>query len=256
MACIKEVSMKATLRKNAAAAMLVLAPLGAVFVTQPAAAQYTARVADTQGRIQNMSLNSDGGLRPGATLRVQVYGTPGARWASVALGDGIRVPLRERSPGEYVDTHVIRRSEHIDPTRLMTVRAGWGEGPVTLAFNYPPSFQALAMGAAPAVANAEVSRFAMWPRDSDDLDAGRVVHFRVEGTPHARAWVNVPDTVRWMPLRETGPGVYMGEYRIRGRDDPDAFRNAQAVLRSGDQRVMARLDEGGQNYGYGYGHNR
>lgn len=249
--------MKANLRKNAAAALLVLAPLGAVFVTQPAAAQYTARVAETQGTINSLSLNSDGGLRPGATLRVQVYGTPDARWAMVALGDGIRVPLRERAPGEYVGSHVIQRGEHIDPTRLMTVRAGWGEGPVALAFNYPPSFQALAMGGAPAViANAEVNRFAMWPRDSDDLEAGSVVHFRVEGTPHARAWVNVPDTLRFMPLHEARPGVYVGQYTIRDRDDPDSFRNAEAVLRSGNQRAEARLGEGEQTYGYGYGYER
>jgi hypothetical protein len=247
--------MKATLRKTAAASLMVLAPLGAVLVAQPAAAQYTARVAtapvaQTQGTIRNMALNSDGGLRPGATLRVQVYATPGARWANVMLGDDIRVPLRERAPGEYVGTHVIRRSEHIDPTRLMTVHAGWGDRPVTLAFNYPPSFQALAMGAAPAMANAQVDRFAMWPRHSDELDTGSVVHFRVEGTPHARAWVNVPDTVRWLPLTETRPGEYVGEYRIRDRDDPDAFRNAQAILRSGDQRVVADLGDrdGGRDH--------
>ena len=233
--------MKATLRKNAVAALMVIAPLGAVLVAQPAAAQYTARVAQTQGQIRNMSLNSDGGLRPGATLRVEVHATPGARWANASLGDNVRVPLRERAPGEYVGTHVIRRSEHIDPTRLMTIRAGWGGGPVQLAFNYPASFQALAMGAAPM--SAEVNSFAMWPRDRDELDRGSVVHFRVQGTPNARVAVNVPDTVRWLPLTETRPGQYVGEYRIRGRDDPDAFRNAHAILRSGDQRVTVSLGD-------------
>ena len=93
--------MKFTLRTQAAAAMLVLAPLGAALVAQPAAAQvYTARVAHSdQGRINNLSLNSDGGLRPGATLRVQVYGTPGARWATVALGDDVGAAMREKSFG-------------------------------------------------------------------------------------------------------------------------------------------------------------
>ena len=236
--------MKFTLRTQAAAAMLVLAPLGAALVAQPAAAQvYTARVARSdQGTINNLSLNSDGGLRPGATLRVQMYGTPGARWATVALGDDVRIPLHERAPGEYVGTHVIRRGEHLDPTRLMTARAGWGEGPVALAFNYPPSFQQLAMGAAPAMANAEVNNFAMWPRHDDDLDPGRVVHFRVEGTPHARAWVEVPGLDRGVRLSETRPGVYVGSYTIRRHDDRDSFRDARAVLRNGDQRVVAQLN--------------
>lgn len=250
--------MKATLRKNAVAALLVIAPLGAAFAAQPLGAQYTARVAQAQfhGRIQNMSLNSDAGLRPGATLRVQMSGTPGARWATADLGGGIRVPLHERAAGEYVGTHVIRRSEHIDPTRLVTVRAGWGEGPVTLAFNYPPSFQALAMGAAPAVSRADVDRFAMWPRHSDELDAGSVVHFRVEGTPHSQAWVNVPDTVRWLPLAETRPGEYVGEYRIRHRDDPANFRDAQVVLRSGNDRVTASLGENDRGQGRDRDHDR
>lgn len=248
--------MKPTFRKHVAAAAMLLAPLGAALVAQPAAAQYVPsyRVAQDvdQGRITNMSLNSDAGLRPGATLRVQVYATPGARWANVALGgSGVRVPLRETSPGEYVGTHVIRRGERIDPTQTMTVRAGWGEGPVTLAFNYPPAFQQLAMGAGPAAApNAVVNAFTMSP--SDDLEAGQVVHFRLEGTPRARAWVNIPDVARGVPLREVRPGVYVGNYTIRSSDDTDAFADARAVLRSGNQRVTAEVNTG-ERYGYGYG---
>ena len=247
--------MKSTFRKNAVAAMMVLAPLGAALVAQPAAAQsYGYRVAATApGKITNMSLNSDGGLRPGATLRLQVYATPGARWANATLGDNVRVALRERAPGEYVGTHVIRRGERIDPTRLINIRAGWGEGPVAIAFNYPPSFQSLAMGAGPAVADAEVQRFAMWPRDSDALDPGSVVHFRVEGTPHARAWVSIPDVARGIPLREVRPGLYVGEYTVRRRDDPDSFRDAQVMLRNGNQRAVARANAGEEHYGYGYG---
>ena len=241
--------MKSTLRKTAAAALMVLAPLGAVVVSQPAAAQYAPqyRVAEAApGRITNMALNSDGGLRPGATLRVQVYATPDARWATATLGDsGVRVALRERAPGEYVGTHVIRRSERIDPHQAMTVRAGWGEGPVTVAFDYPPAFQALAMGAGPAAATT-VNSFAMSP--SDDLQPGQVLHFRVEGTPGARAFVEVPQVVRGLPLREVRPGLYVGHYTLRRRDDPDAFRDARVVLRNGDQRTVARL--GGQRYGY------
>ena len=243
--------MKSTLRKKAVAAVMLLAPLGAAIVAQPAAAQTTSyRAAHAeQGRIRNMSINSDAGLRPGATLRLQAYGTPGARWANVMLGHGVRVALHERAPGDYVGTHVVRRSDRIDPGARMTVRAGWGERPVSVAFNFPPSFQSLAMGAAPAA--VQVQRFAMWPRGDEALDPGRVVHFRLEGTPNARAWVNVPDVVRSLPLHEVRPGVYLGRYTIRGRDDADAFRAARAVLRYRDQRVTARL--GGEHYGYGYG---
>ena len=85
--------MNHTLRKHVATAAMLLAPLGAALVAQPAAAQSHRhyRVAD-QGRVTNMSVNSNAGLAPGATLRLQVYATPGARWASVALGgSGVRV---------------------------------------------------------------------------------------------------------------------------------------------------------------------
>lgn len=241
--------MKPTLRKNVAAALLLLAPFGAALVAQPAAAQYAPQYRAVQvapGRITNMSLNSDAGLSPGATLRVQVYGTPDARWANATLGDsGIRIALRERAPGEYVGTHVIRRGERIDPRQAMTVRAGWGEGPVAVAFDYPPSFQALAMGAGPA-ANPVVSAFSMSP--SDDVEPGQVLRFRVEGTPGARVTVNVPDVAR-IPLREVRPGVYLGRYMVRDGDDTDAFSDARVVLRNGNQRVVAQLNPP-QRYGY------
>lgn len=134
----------------------------------------------------------------------------------------------------------------------MTVRAGWGEGPVAVAFNYPPSFQALAMGAGPAaIGNPVVNSFAMSP--VSDLEPGSVVRFRLEGTPRARASVNIPDVVRGLPMREVRPGVYVGRYTVRHGDDPDAFSDARAVLRSGNQRVVARVNTTDERYGYGYG---
>lgn len=134
----------------------------------------------------------------------------------------------------------------------MTVRAGWGAGPVAVAFNYPPSFQSLAMGAGPAsVGPPEVTSFTI--SDADDLEPGDVVRFRLEGTPRARAWVTVPDVVRALPLREVGPGVYVGRYVIRDGDDAEAFSGSRAVLRSGNQRVVAHVDTNERRYGYGYG---
>jgi hypothetical protein len=236
--------MKSTLHGKIAAAVFLLAPLGVAMVAQPAAAQQY-RVAETrQGTINGLTVDSDSGLRPGSTLRISVRATPGARWAALSLSDEVRVPLRERAPGEYVGSYVIRRSDRIDPTRQMKLRAGWGEGPVVAAYNYPAAFQTQSMGAAPA--SAMVNNFAMWPR-GDRLDPGRVVHFRVEGTPNARAAVRVPGVVDWLQLREERPGMYVGSYTIRQRDDIDAFNDATAVLRVGEQRVMAQVDGRGLN---------
>ena len=240
--------MKRTLQGKVATAVLLLAPLVVATVAQPAAAQQPQyRVAESrQGTISGMTIDSDSGLRPGSTLRISVRATPGARWANLALSDDVRVPLRERAPGEYVGSYVIRQRDRIDPTSQMMLRAGWGEGPVAVAYNYPPAFRTQAMGNAPATANAEVSNFAMWPR-GDRMEPGRVVHFRVEGTPNARAAVRVPGVIDRLELREERPGMYVGSYTIRRQDDINAFADAAAVLRTGDQRVVAHLDRGGYN---------
>ncbi|HVE52819.1 MAG TPA: hypothetical protein VNB23_05505, partial [Ramlibacter sp.] len=136
--------MQAKLRSTVVAAML-LAPAALTFLAGPAAAQQRAAA---QPAITNMALNSDAGLSPGATLRVQVQATPNARRATIALGEsGITVPLQQQAAGQYAGTYVVRRSDRIDPTQLMTARVTFGERVYTRQFNYPPAFQALSMGA-------------------------------------------------------------------------------------------------------------
>jgi hypothetical protein len=137
--------MKQALRTHVAAALLLL-PLGAAIVAQPAAAAPRAYVA--QPDVRALALNSNGGLAPGATLRVQAYATPGAERAVVRLaGSGVQVPLREVTPGNYVGSHTLQRYERIDPSRMMAARFTWGDRTVAHNFSYPPAFQGMAMGA-------------------------------------------------------------------------------------------------------------
>src|SRR5688572_5148891 len=141
--------MKANLRPTAAALMLALAPLGGSLL--PASA--TGAPAAAQPAIANISINSDAGVSPGATIRLQLTAVANAARASVTLGDsGIVVPLKQQGAGNYTGSHVVRRADRIDPTQLMTARITVGERTVTRQFHYPPSFQALAMGAAPSAA--------------------------------------------------------------------------------------------------------
>ena len=226
--------------RSTVAAVLLLAPLAATFVAQPAQAQ--ARPAASRPAVTNMSINSDAGLSAGATLRLQVYGTPNARSASVTLGDsGVTVPLRQRSPGNYSGSYVVRRSDRIDPMQLMTARVTFGQNSYSRQFNFPPGFQALAMGNAPQP--AAIERLTMQPMGR--LEPGRELHFRLTGAPGGDAWLDIPGVISGVDLAETRPGVYEGSYTIRRRDDLEAFRSAVATLRQGSQRATARLDLGG-----------
>lgn len=229
--------MKATVR-NHLAAVLLLAPLGAAMVAQPAAAQQAVVAPE----IRSIAIDSDAGLAPGATLRVEVYATPGARVAHVGIGDsGTRVALREREPGHYVGQHVIRRSDRIDARDLMAVRATYGDRSIARTFDFPPAFRTRAMGAAPAVAPAAViERFVVHPRGR--IAPGRELRFRLAGAPGGDAWVDIPGVIRGIDLQETRPGVYEGSYTVRRRDDLGAFDRAVASLRLGNQRATARAE--------------
>ena len=241
--------MKATLRSTALAALLC-GPLAAALVAPAAHAATRATVANPQ--ITNMALNSDSGLAPGATLRVQLSATPNARNASLTLGnDGPTVALRQQSPGSYTGNYVVRRSDRIDPMQLMTARVTFGSHTVSRQFNFPPSFQALAMGAAPPHGVA-IERFVM--RSAGRLEPGRELHFRLLGAPGGDAWMDIPGVINGVDLAEVRPGVYEGSYTIRRRDDPDAFHNAVATLRNGGQRATARVDiRGGEDRDVGAG---
>jgi hypothetical protein len=224
--------------RSTVAAIMLLAPIAATFVAPPAQAQ--ARAAVAQPSITNMSLNSDGGLSAGATLRVQLYATPNARRATLTLGDsGVTVPLRQQGAGNYTGSYVVRRSDRIDPMQLMTARVTYGDRSYSRQFNFPPTFQAQAMGAAPAQQLA-IERFVMRPMGR--LEPGRELHFRLNGAPGADAWMDIPGVINGVDLAETRPGVYEGSYTIRRRDNLDAFGKAVATLRNGNQRTTARLD--------------
>ena len=231
--------MQAKLRSTVAA-MMLLAPVAASFVAQPA--QAATRPAAPS--ITNMSLNSDAGLSAGATLRVQLQATPDARRASITLGDsGVTVPLRQHARGKYSGTYVVRRSDHIDPMQAMTARVTFGKRTYSRSFNFPPSFQALAMGnnAQPtAPARPVIERFVM--RSSGPLEPGRELRFRVRGAPGGDAWLDIPGVINGVDLAEVRPGVYEGAYTVRRRDDPDAFRSAIATLRNGSQRATSRVE--------------
>jgi hypothetical protein len=74
------------------------------------------------------------------------------------------------------------------------------------------------------------------------LEPGRVLQFRLIGTPRSDVTVNIVNTVRDLPLHETQPGVYVGSYTIRRSDDVSLLNRAVATLRTGGQHTAARVN--------------
>jgi hypothetical protein len=242
--------MKIALRTHVAAAMLLL-PVSAAFMAQPATAQQRAVVA--QHEVRSMSLNSSNGLTPGATLWAEVIATPGALGATVTLGQsGVRLVLKEAGAGRYVGHHVVRRADRIDPMQLMMVQVNYrGDASAARNYFYPPGFQALATGsphagrpvpprAPPVAAVPVVESFAVLP--AGRLAPGSELHFRLAGTPKATATVEIPGVVRGLVLRESGRGVYEGSYTVRRADNLRSFDSAVATFARGSLATTANLD--------------
>lgn len=226
--------MKAQLRHHVAALML-LAPAAATFVATPAVAQRA--VASPQ--IVGLALNADNGLAPGSVLSVTVNGTPRGRARVHLGGTDITIGLRETAAGRYSGSYTVRRSDRIDPTRLLTARLTRNNQTAVQNFNYPPSFQALAMGGPPvAAAGARIDRFGVVPVGR--IVPGRELRFRLEGAPGGKASVDIPGVASDIEMEEVGPGRYEGTYTVRRRDDPDAFTTAVATLRIGNRVATAR----------------
>ncbi|QJW85308.1 hypothetical protein HK414_23700 [Ramlibacter terrae] len=122
-------------------------------------AAFVAPAAVAQQRIQpaiyETSLNSSAGLSPGATLWLRVTATPTSKNVSVTLGrSGVRVPLREQSPGAYTGNYTVRVTDRIDPRELLVIRVDVNGVVAVRNFTYPPAFRAPANAAPPPPAPA------------------------------------------------------------------------------------------------------
>jgi hypothetical protein len=86
----------------------------------------------------------------------------------------------------------------------------------------------------------QVERFVV--RIDGRIQPGEELRFRLNGTPGADAWVDVPGVIQGLDLEETRPGHYEARYTVRRRDDANAFARATATLVEGRQRVTARVE--------------
>lgn len=119
--------MKSTLRSTVAAVML-LAPLGAVLVAQPAAAQHVRvqAVVAQQAVIERFVVRGAGSLEPGTELRFRLRGVPGAQAFLEIPGVMRGVQMVETRPGVYETDYVIRRRDNLDafPRAVASLHVG------------------------------------------------------------------------------------------------------------------------------------
>jgi hypothetical protein len=227
--------MKAQLR-NQVAALFLLAPAAATFVSLPSTV--AAQPQPVTPQVYSFQVSSDHALDPGSRLQFRVEGTPHAR-ASIRIA-GVResIPLNETARGVYTGRYIITRSDRIDEGS--PIRAIVRNGNLTVAanYNFPPGLGNVA--AAPPPPALRIERF--HAATLDRLEPGAEIRFTLEGMPGAVAFVDLPGIANDVRLRETRPGHYEGSYTIRRTDDIDLSGPVVASLRAGDRIVTSQLD--------------
>lgn len=222
-------------------AILLLALLAALVMSvQPAHAQ--ARVA-TSPVIDGLEVNADAALAPGSTLEFTLRGTPNGTAQVQVPGSEVKVRLQERSRGVYTGSYTVRRGERgLTPASQirsqLTVAGRTGQA----SFNFPPSFAAAQQAGttATAAAGTRVDRFHAHPVDR--LAPGTELKFVLDGTPGARASIQVPGLPLTIPMQEQTPGHYLASYTLRLQDAVSPGP-VVATLRKGERIATAQLAE-------------
>lgn len=107
--------MKTTFRSTAVAGAMLLASVGAMMVTTPAAAQTPAVVAPAPVHAQIERFVVRGSFERGSSVRFRLHATPGGE-AWVVVPGLLRERLIEARPGVYEGSYAVRR--HVDPDRF------------------------------------------------------------------------------------------------------------------------------------------
>jgi hypothetical protein len=74
------------------------------------------------------------------------------------------------------------------------------------------------------------------------LAPGSRLHFRLEGTPRAKASIRIRGAKSMIPLAETSRGVYVGRYVITRDDNIQEGDKIRAIMRRGNRTVTASYD--------------
>jgi hypothetical protein len=103
-----------------------------------------------------------------------------------------------------------------------------------------------------AAQRLHIERFVM--HHDGDFRPGRELRFRLHGVPGVEAYFEIPGVLLATQMTEIRPGVYVGSYVIRPRDNPDMFLRTNGILKSGTHHVTAQVDDRSDQAGRGWGH--
>ena len=185
----------------------------------------------------------------GAELFFSVKGTPGARATVRVAGVSRAIVLQEVEDGVYEGSYTLRPKDRATPNSAATVslkRANrttvttMGRLSALAGVQQSPPVAQAPQPAAPTT--LAISRFNVRPIDK--IEPGAELRFVAEGTPGARASVNI-ENVGAVPMRETRPGHYEGTYTIRRLDRIQEGMPIVATLEAGGQVVRSNLGRGG-----------
>ena len=218
-----------------------LPPLAAVLASPPARAQTQGARAAAAPVIEGLEVNADAGLTPGSTLDFTVRGTPRSIARVQVTGSSVSLPLTESEPGLYTGSHTVRKSEKGLAAKSVIRAQLTRNGRTTSSnFSFPASFAMLEANTPSAArpAGPRVDRFALDPVDR--VEPGTELKFSLEGTPGAKATIQVPGLARPIAMQEDKPGRYVAQYTVR-KADALSPGPVVATLRAGDRSVTSSL---------------
>lgn len=227
-------------------ALAAAVAMGTVWAPAPALAQSgqasASRTATAALQITGLDVQPAERLVPGADLVFTIWGTPGATASLDIAGVSRKVYLQEVRRGVYEGVYTLSTRDRLAPDATVTASLRRGNQ-VSQAQVLEP-LQAGWSPAPPATPVAAVlpsiERFSI--SEANDRRQGQRLLLRVDGSPGARATVQLPGAdTRRIRLQETSPGVYTGQYLVTPADRLRADADATAELRLGQQRVERSL---------------
>ena len=226
--------------------------LGATISVSPAAfAKKSASAPVPAPQINTAYANPNNQFTPGTDLTFTVEGSPNGK-ASVRV-TGIRrvINLQEDDKGIYTADYTISNGDRITSSSILRAtlsvrgRSTGFSAPIGSGTGSPaPVAQAAPVVATPPPARAPalaIQQFTVTPIAA--IEPGADLKFMLNGTPGARANLNIDGVVKNVPMQEVRPGQYEASYTIRRLDHFPSSLNIIANLEASGQTTSQRLTQ-------------